>query len=69
MPDFFGSEPMDISNYPPKLPKYMEAIKDFFGGPADPAKTLAVIGPLMGTLKEKYPEIKSWGIMGYCGYC
>jgi dienelactone hydrolase len=66
MPVFFGDHPADIANYPPKTPPQQKAIMDFMTGPANPAKTLPLILPLLDAMKKENPQIESWAILGYC---
>jgi dienelactone hydrolase len=66
MPDFFSSEPAELSNYPPKTPKQFSYISQFMAGPADPSKTLPLIPGIMKELQEKNPEIESWAVLGFC---
>ncbi|KAL2071724.1 hypothetical protein VTL71DRAFT_12959 [Oculimacula yallundae] len=51
MPDWFGDEPADLANYPPKTPAQFKYIKEFMTGPADPSRTLPRILPLLNTLE------------------
>jgi len=66
MPVFFGEHPADIANYPPKTPPQLKAIMDFMTGPANPAKTLPLILPLLEAMKAANPQIESWAMLGYC---
>jgi hypothetical protein len=65
MPVFFGDEPADIANYPPKPPKQVKAINDFMTGPAEPEKTVPLILPLLEEIKRRPPLIEDWAIMGF----
>jgi hypothetical protein len=60
MPDFFGDHPQSLANFPPKTPPQYKAIIDFMTGPADPAKTVPLVAPMMEEIKKKHPEITSW---------
>jgi len=66
MPVFFGENPADIADYPPKTPPQFENIMKFMTGPADPAKTLPLVLPLLEEMKKQNPQIESWAILGYC---
>ena len=64
MPVFFGDNPADLANYPPKTPPQFKAIKEFMTGPADPDKTVPLIFPLLEAMKKDNPQIESWSILG-----
>ncbi|EHK20937.1 uncharacterized protein TRIVIDRAFT_192435 [Trichoderma virens Gv29-8] len=66
MPDFFGSHPQDLQNFPPKTPKQFKAISDFMNGYGYPPKTVPLIAPILADIQAKHPEIKSWAIVGFC---
>lgn len=66
MPDFFGDNPADAANYPPKNPAQTKAIGDFMTGPANPNKKLPLIIPILEAIQQANPQIESWAIMGYC---
>ncbi|KAI5778700.1 dienelactone hydrolase [Geopyxis carbonaria] len=66
IPDFFKGEPMAISGFPPDTPEKQKALGEFFAGPAAPPKTVAKVGELVPLLKEKYPSVERWALMGYC---
>jgi dienelactone hydrolase len=66
MPDFFGDNPQDLANYPPKTPKQRKAILDFMEGPANPDERLPLIEPLLNAFQKSHPQITSWSILGFC---
>jgi len=66
MPDLFDGHPADISWYPPDTKEKGEKLGKFFAGPAAPPKTLERIPKVLEALGKEYPEIKAWGILGYC---
>ncbi|EPE34171.1 alpha/beta-Hydrolase [Glarea lozoyensis ATCC 20868] len=66
MPDFFGDNPQDMANFPPKTPKQYAAITKFMTGPANPPDSVKLIGPLMETICKDHPEIESWATLGMC---
>jgi len=66
MPDFFDGKPADISCYPPDTEEKGKKLGDFFNTTATPPKTVARVAKVMQQLKEKNPDIKNWGILGYC---
>jgi dienelactone hydrolase len=66
MPDFWGEHPQDLANFPPKTSKQRQAIFDFMTGPADPEKTVPLIGPLVEAFQQGNPQITTWSILGFC---
>lgn len=66
MPDFFEGKPADISWYPPDNKEKEQKLGEFFGTQAAPPKTIENVGKVVGELKQKYPDIKQWGILGFC---
>ncbi|KAK4102173.1 alpha/beta-hydrolase [Parathielavia hyrcaniae] len=65
IPDWFKGEPCPIEWYPPNTPEKQKNLGAFFSKNPPPG----VAGKLPGyvkTLGAKYPEIKSWGIIGFC---
>jgi hypothetical protein len=67
MPDFWGDNPQDLSNFPPKTPAQIKKIQDFFiTGPGNLERSQLLIMPMFEAIRSKHPEIKSWAIMGFC---
>ena len=66
MPDFFGDNPQDMANFPPKTPKQTKAIMDFMYGPASPDKSVPLVGPIMEEIQKAHPEVTSWAVFGTC---
>ena len=66
MPDFFEGKPADISWYPPDTKEKGEKLGEFFKTTAAPPKAVAKVAQVMAELKEKYPDIQNWGVLGYC---
>ena len=66
MPDFFGDNPQDMANFPPKTPKQTKAIVAFMTGPAAPDKNWPLVVPMLDDMKKRNPEIETWAIMGTC---
>jgi len=66
IPDFFEGNPADISWYPPDNEEKGKKLGAFFEGPAAPPKTLAKIPKILDALKNDYPNISTWAIIGYC---
>ncbi|KAL2269569.1 hypothetical protein VTJ83DRAFT_1753 [Remersonia thermophila] len=65
IPDWFKGEPCPIELYPPKTPEQQKSLGAFFvknppGGVAD------ALPGFVEKLKAQHPEIKSWGLLGYC---
>jgi dienelactone hydrolase len=66
MPDFFGSGPADVSGFPAKTPAQIATLQAFFQGPANPAKNLGRVVPLMEAIQTAHPEIEEWAVFGTC---
>ncbi|KAK5942222.1 hypothetical protein PMZ80_006177 [Knufia obscura] len=66
MPDFFEGKPADISWYPPDTDEKGKKLGEFFNTTAAPPKTVERVGKVMQELKAKNPDIKNWGVLGYC---
>jgi len=66
MPDFFEGKPADISWYPPDTDEKGQKLGEFFKTTAAPPKTVERLGKVMKELKDKNPDIKNWGVLGYC---
>ncbi|KAI9656671.1 MAG: hypothetical protein M1831_004581 [Alyxoria varia] len=66
MPDFFEGKPADIAWYPPDTKEKGEKLGEFFSTTAAPPKTVGRLSNAMKELKDKHPDIKDWGIVGYC---
>jgi len=64
MPVFFGENPADLANYPPKTPPQFKAITEFMTGPAEPDRTVPLVFPLLEAMKKGNPQIESWAILG-----
>lgn len=66
MPDFFEGKPADISWYPPDTDEKGKALGNFFQTSAAPPKTAEKVPTLVKEIQAKYPNIKTWGAVGYC---
>lgn len=66
MPDFFDGNPADISWYPPDTEDKGRKLGEFFNTTAAPPRAVARVAKVMQELKEKNPDIKNWGVLGYC---
>lgn len=66
MPDFFEGKPADISWYPPDTDEKGQKLGEFFKTTAAPPKTVERVHKVMQELKDKNPDIKNWGVLGYC---
>ena len=66
MPDWFEGSPADISWYPPDNKEKGEKLGSFFQTTAAPPKTVPRVPKVVQELSQKHPEIKEWGVVGYC---
>ena len=66
IPDFFDGSPADISWYPPDTKEKGEKLGAFFSSQAAPPKTLERIPKVLDEVQAKHPNIKTWGIIGFC---
>jgi dienelactone hydrolase len=66
MPDFFEGKPADISWYPPDTDEKGQKLGEFFKTTAAPPKTVEKVKSVMDELKSSNPNIKEWGVVGYC---
>ncbi len=66
MPDFFQGEPADISWYPPDTKEKGEKLGNFFQTKAGPPMHLPKVKEIVQAAGEHNPNIKNWGIIGYC---
>jgi dienelactone hydrolase len=65
IPDWFRGQPCPIDWYPPNTPEKQKDLAAFFreNPPAGVAQSLP---GYVEALKAKHPEIKSWGLIGFC---
>ena len=66
MPDFLEGKSADVSWYPPDNEDKKKKLGEFFAGPAAGEKNVHRVSTLMNILKEKYSNITTWGIVGFC---
>lgn len=66
MPDFFKGEPADISWYPPDTKEKGEKLGNFLQTKAGPPIHLPKLEEIVLAAGEHNPNIKNWGIIGYC---
>ena len=67
VPDLFRGKPMAIANFPPDSPEKRQALQAFFAGPAAPPATVAFLrDTLAPTLKDAFPTVERWAVVGYC---
>jgi len=66
MPDFFEGSPADISWYPPDTAEKGQKLGDFFKTTAAPPKAAKRVPELVSAIQQQHPEIKAWGVVGYC---
>lgn len=66
MPDWFEGKPADISWYPADTPEKREKLAGFFENQGAPAKTASRVPKVVKEIQSQHPEIKEWGVLGYC---
>jgi len=66
MPDFFEGEYADVAWYSLDPKEKGEKVGNFVKTKAGPAKHLPKVKQIVQEAVEQNPNIKSWGIMGYC---
>lgn len=57
---------MSEYRYPPDTKEKGEALGNFFGTTGAPLKSAAKIPVLVKEIEKLYPNIKTWGIVGFC---
>lgn len=77
MPDFFyPDKPIDLSNFPPQTDEQKQALQDFFGGTANPQKTVGKVDQVAEALKKDgFKKMVMYGlcwgrcncVWAYCG--
>ncbi|KAI0172876.1 Alpha/Beta hydrolase protein [Hypoxylon sp. FL1284] len=65
MPDWFVGEPCPIEWFPPNTEEKQKNLGGFFQKNPPPSVAAKVPG-YVEAVSAKYPEIKSWAIMGFC---
>lgn len=65
MPDFFDGNPAQITWYPPDTEEKQQKLGAWFQN-AQPDLYLARVGAVLDAAQKHNPNIKSWGIIGYC---
>ncbi|KAL1853135.1 hypothetical protein VTK73DRAFT_9080 [Phialemonium thermophilum] len=65
IPDWFKGEPVPIEWYPPDNEDKQKKLGAFFQKHSPPS-VAAKVPDYLNALKQKYPSIKSWAIIGYC---
>jgi len=66
MPDFFDGKPVDINIFPPQTDEHKATLGKFFETTGAPPKTVKRIPEIVKAVEEKYPNVKEWGIVGFC---
>lgn len=65
MPDAFDGEPLPIELFPPDNEEKQEKVGAFFGKNSPPSYVPKVHSAVKAA-QEKYPNIKEWGVVGFC---
>ncbi|KAH8601365.1 dienelactone hydrolase family protein-like protein [Bisporella sp. PMI_857] len=66
IPDFFEGKSADISWYPPDTEEKGKLLGQFFQTVAAPPKAAAKVPEVLKEIEKQYPEIKTWGVLGFC---
>ena len=66
IPDWFGDKAADISWFPPTDDDKKAKLGKFFEEQAAPPPKIERFGTIIKEAQEKNPNIKKWGILGYC---
>ncbi|KAA8900013.1 dienelactone hydrolase [Sphaerosporella brunnea] len=66
MPDLFKGQPMDIGVFPPDTDERRKKLTDFFATTANPQNNVETVKNLVPALKEAYPSVEKWALVGYC---
>ncbi|EPS36935.1 hypothetical protein H072_9518 [Dactylellina haptotyla CBS 200.50] len=66
MPDFFFGKPYPLEKFPAKTEEDKAAFGSFFSNEAAFPKTTETALKVLAGLKEKYPDVKKWGVFGLC---
>ncbi|CAK7238330.1 hypothetical protein SEUCBS140593_010556 [Sporothrix eucalyptigena] len=64
-PDFFDGEPAPLDVFPPDNQDKMDRLMAFLGKNSPPAAA-ARLPAYVKAASEKFPSIKSWGVVGFC---
>lgn len=64
MPNFFyPDEPISLDNFPPQTDEQKQALQDFFGGTANPPKTVGKVDQAGEALKKDgYKKLVVYGL-------
>ncbi|KAK6355340.1 hypothetical protein TWF696_004449 [Orbilia brochopaga] len=66
MPDFFNGQPMDLNFFPPDTDEKKAKWKSFFEIDAAIPRTTETAYKVLAGVKEKFPEVTTWGMFGLC---
>jgi len=66
IPDWFHGQPADIAWYPPTDDEKKRKLGEFFQGIGAPAKAAPKVPSVLKDIEAKYPNIKTWGVVGFC---
>ncbi|KAI1211912.1 Alpha/Beta hydrolase protein [Annulohypoxylon truncatum] len=65
IPDWFNGEPAPLSWFPPDTEEKQKNLGAFFQKNSPPS-VAAKVPDYVSAVSAKYPEIKSWAILGFC---
>lgn len=67
MPDMFEGTPLDINVYPPNTDEKKAAMQKFWVEKAlPPGHIERVKTKIVPALKERFPSVEKWAVIGYC---
>jgi dienelactone hydrolase len=70
MPDLFRGAKFDPEIIPADTEEKMAKMMAFINGPANFVNNVAAVKELVPVLKEKFPTVEKWALVGYCwGLC
>ncbi|KAK5052494.1 hypothetical protein LTR84_002358 [Exophiala bonariae] len=66
MPDFFNGNAIPLAWYPSDTPEKLAAVMDWFHNVALPDNHVPRVAGILVAAERLYPNIKTWGLLGYC---
>lgn len=66
MPDYFNGQPLPIDIIPPNTEEKKTRLGSFFQNEGALPRTAETTTKVLAGVKEKFPEVTSWGVFGLC---